>query len=197
MMREHDWGLVNPVGPRSCYDEGKRCAEALVAAYVRSNRIRRATIVRPFNVYGPGMDPNDGRILPNFVRNAVMNDDLDVYGSGHATRCYCYVDDFVDALVMIAEQKRYGVGIPLVLNVGSQDELTVNEVAETVLNVVDTASEVRHSGEVEDDPPRRVPSVMTVRDLLGWQASTPFEEGVARMARDYEKRLLGPQGVDA
>ena len=191
-MRETDWGLVNPIGPRSCYDEGKRCAEALAAAYRRQYGVN-AVLVRLFNVYGPGMNPDDGRLLPNLIRQALAGEPLTVYGDGTQTRSLCYVSDAVAGLAALGREFRTrpapGGEIP-VFNLGSDDERTVGEIAELVLKATDSLSEITHRPLPQDDPPERRPCLERIIRLIDWAPAVSLETGIRRMAADFRSRLL-------
>ena len=187
VMHEKSWGLVNPVGPRACYDEGKRCAEALAMAY-RQEFGQKVTIVRPFNVYGPGMAIDDGRILPNFVKAALLGESIHIYGTGRQVRCYCYVDDFIEGLVRLMDFDPPAEELPI-LNLGTSSMRTVVDVALTVLQATDSQSRIVHVDSVEDDPPCRVPSVERAGQWIGWKPEVAFTEGISRMAADFRRRM--------
>jgi UDP-glucuronate decarboxylase len=170
---ESYWGNVNPVGPRSCYDEGKRCAEAMFFAYEREYRLP-VRVARIFNTYGPGMLPGDGRVMSNFITQALNGGPLTVYGDGQQTRSFCYVSDLVDGLVRLMWS---GVCGPV--NLGNPAEVTMSELAELVREGAGGEAGVEHRPLPEDDPRRRRPDVSRAAALLGWRPTTPLAEGVA------------------
>jgi dTDP-glucose 4,6-dehydratase len=172
---ESYWGHVNPIGPRGVYDEAKRYAEALTMAYHRQQGVD-TSIVRIFNVYGPKMRPYDGRAVPNFVRQALENSPLTVYGDGSQTRSFCYVDDMIRGLVLLAES-----GEHLPVNVGNPDEFTLLELAETVIRLTGSKSEIVFEALPVDDPQVRQPDITRAKQLLGWEPEIPLEEGLRRL----------------
>ena len=190
-MEETDWGLVNPIGPRSCYDEGKRCAESLMHLYMDRIDCR---IARIFNVYGPGMDLDDGRMLPNFVRQALRGEKLTVYGDGLQTRCLVYVNDMIEALMRLAESD---TARGATMNLGTDEELTVHEIADTVIGVVGGDLSIQYRELPQDDPPKRIPVLSRAEDVLGWKALTPLRAGLERMVRDFRERLGEAPGASA
>jgi dTDP-glucose 4,6-dehydratase len=169
------WGNVNPIGPRGVYDESKRYAEALTMAYHRQQGVDTA-IARIFNTYGPRMRPNDGRAVPTFVRQALEGKPLTVFGDGTQTRSFCYVDDLIRGLVALADSEEH-----LPVNLGNPNEFTLNELAETVLKVTGSKSEVVHEALPVDDPQVRQPDITRARQLLGWELEIELEEGLRRM----------------
>lgn len=173
-QREDYWGHVNPVGPRSVYDESKRFAEATTAAYRRSRGVD-AGIVRIFNTYGPRMRGHDGRMVPTFVRQALAGEPLTVAGDGSQTRSVCYVDDLVEGILAFARSGRPGP-----VNLGDPTELTVARVAEDVLAATGSDAGIVHVALPEDDPRRRRPDTTLAEQTLGWRARTPWPEGLAR-----------------
>jgi dTDP-glucose 4,6-dehydratase len=168
------WGHVNPIGPRGVYDEAKRYAEALTMAYHRQQGVDTA-IVRIFNTYGPRMRPHDGRAIPTFVRQALANEPLTVFGDGSQTRSFCYVDDLVRGLVLLAES-----GEHMPVNIGNPAEFTLLELAETVLRVTGSRSEIVYEALPIDDPQVRRPDITRARQLLGWEPTVELEEGLQR-----------------
>jgi dTDP-glucose 4,6-dehydratase len=166
---------VNPIGPRGVYDEAKRYAEALTMAYHRQQGVDTA-IVRIFNTYGPRMRPNDGRAVPTFVRQALEGKPLTVFGDGTQTRSFCYVDDLIRGLVALAESQEH-----LPVNIGNPSEFTLNELAETVLRVTGSKSEIVHEALPVDDPQVRQPDITRAKQLLGWEPTIELEEGLRRM----------------
>jgi dTDP-glucose 4,6-dehydratase len=169
------WGNVNPIGPRGVYDEAKRYAEALTMAYHGQQGVDTA-IVRIFNTYGPRMRPNDGRAIPTFVRQALEGKPLTVFGDGTQTRSFCYVDDLIRGLVALAESEEH-----LPVNLGNPSEFTLNELAETVLRITGSKSEVVHEALPIDDPQVRQPDITRAQQLLGWEPTVQLEEGLKRM----------------
>jgi UDP-glucuronate decarboxylase len=178
-QREDYRGSVNPIGPRACYDEGKRCAESLVMDYGRDGVDAR--IVRIFNTYGPAMDPWDGRVVSNFIRQALRGEALTVYGDGRQTRSLCYVDDLVEGLVGAMEQERCRAPI----NLGNPEEMSVLAIAEAVIDRVGRGR-IEHRPLPEDDPKRRCPDIGRARETFGFAPTVPFREGLARTVRYFE-----------
>jgi dTDP-glucose 4,6-dehydratase len=178
------WGNVNPIGPRGVYDEAKRYAEAMAMAYHRQQGVNTA-IARIFNTYGPRMRPNDGRAVPTFVRQAQEGKPLTVFGDGTQTRSFCYVDDLIRGLVALAES-----GEHLPVNLGNPNEFTMNELAETVLRVTGSKSEIVHEALPVDDPQVRQPDITRARQLLGWEPEIQLEEGLRRMLETLGREPL-------
>jgi dTDP-glucose 4,6-dehydratase len=171
---ESYWGNVNPIGPRGVYDEAKRYSEALTMAYHRQQGVDTA-IVRIFNTYGPRMRPHDGRAIPTFVRQALASQPLTVFGDGSQTRSFCYVDDLIRGLFLLATSDEH-----LPVNLGNPSEFTILELAETVLRLTGSSSEIVYEALPEDDPQQRRPDVTRARQLLGWQPEVELEEGLKR-----------------
>jgi dTDP-glucose 4,6-dehydratase len=171
---ESYWGNVNPIGPRGVYDEAKRYAEALTMAYHRQQGVDTA-IVRIFNTYGSKMRPNDGRAVPTFLRQALASQPLTVFGDGSQTRSFCYVDDLMRGLYLLATS-----GEHLPVNLGNPREFTILELAETVLRVTGSSSEIVYEALPEDDPQQRQPDITRARQVLGWQPEIELEEGLRR-----------------
>lgn len=178
---ESYWGHVNPVGVRSCYDESKRFGEALTMVYVRHLGVD-ARIIRIFNTYGPNFDPNDGRLIPNFVTQALRNEPITVYGDGSQTRSLCFVDDLVDGLIRAMFSRRTRGEI---INLGNPEEHTVLEYAQMVRSLCHSRSEILFSPRPQDDPSRRRPDVTKARQLLGWEPRTGLEDGLRRTIEWY------------
>ena len=176
-------GHVNPIGPRSCYDEGKRCAEAMAFAYHRERGLA-TRVVRLFNSYGPRLTPGDGRVVSNFIVQALRGDPLTVYGDGQQTRSFCYVEDTVDGLVRMMESAIEGP-----VNIGNPEEHTVLELAEIVLRLIGSSSRIVRRPLPPDDPQRRKPDISLARSELGWQPRVALEDGLERTAR-YFRELL-------
>ncbi len=173
------WGNVNPIGPRGVYDEAKRYSEAMAMAYHRQQGVDTA-IARIFNTYGPRMRPNDGRAVPTFVRQALEGKPLTVFGDGTQTRSFCYVDDLIRGLVALAES-----GEHLPVNLGNPNEFSMNELAETVLRVTGSKSEVVHEALPVDDPQVRQPDITRARQLLGWEPEVELEDGLRRILESF------------
>jgi dTDP-glucose 4,6-dehydratase len=169
------WGNVNPIGPRGVYDEAKRYAEAMTMAYHGQQGVDTA-IVRIFNTYGPRMRSHDGRAIPNFVRQALASEPLTVYGDGSQTRSFCYVDDLIRGLVLLAESGEHEP-----VNIGNPGEFTILELAETVLRVTGSSSEIVFEALPVDDPQIRQPDITRARELLGWEPTIELDEGLRRM----------------
>jgi dTDP-glucose 4,6-dehydratase len=172
---EDYWGNVNPIGPRGVYDEAKRYAEAMTMAYHRQQGVDTA-IVRIFNTYGPRMRPHDGRAIPTFVRQALANTPLTVFGDGSQTRSFCYVDDLIRGIYLLAES-----GEHLPVNLGNPNEFTLLELAETVLRVTGSKSEIVFEALPVDDPKIRQPDITRARQVLGWEPEIELEDGLRRM----------------
>ena len=179
------WGNVNPIGPRGVYDESKRYAEAMTMAYHRQQGVDTA-IVRIFNTYGPRMRPNDGRAIPTFLRQALDGQPLTVFGDGSQTRSFCYVDDLIRGLVLLAESKEH-----LPVNLGNPDEFTLLELAETVLRVTGSKSELIFEALPVDDPQQRQPDITRAQQILGWAPEVPLEEGLRRMMASRGRTPVG------
>jgi UDP-glucuronate decarboxylase len=182
---EDYWGNVNPNGRRSCYDEGKRCAETLCFDYHRQHGVL-IKVARIFNTYGARMHPNDGRVVSNFVVQALTGEPITVYGDGTQTRSFCYVSDLVDGLVrlMAADDEVTGP-----VNLGNPGEFTILELAEMVINLTNSPSSIAYASLPADDPVQRRPDITRAREVLGWQPRIPLEEGLQRMIPYFEQRL--------
>jgi nucleoside-diphosphate-sugar epimerase len=173
---EEYWGHVNPVGPRSCYDEGKRFAEAMAVAFHRTYGLD-VRIARIFNTYGPRMAPDDGRVVSNFIVQGLHGRPLTIYGSGRQTRSFCYVDELVDGILRLADAP---VSVPTPMNLGNPEERTVLEIAREVMRVIGRPLRLRRMPLPEDDPRRRCPDITLARRHLRWRPSTPLREGLVR-----------------
>jgi UDP-glucuronate decarboxylase len=182
---EEYWGNVNPIGPRSCYDEGKRCAETLFFDYYRQHRLR-IKVVRIFNTYGPRMHPNDGRVVSNFIVQALLGKPITIYGDGSQTRSFCYVDDMIDAFVAMMNTADNVTGP---VNVGNPGEFTMLELAESVIAATGSKSKIDFMPLPQDDPKQRQPDITKARDLLGWAPKIALAEGLRRTV-EYFDRLL-------
>ncbi len=183
---ESYWGHVNPVGIRSCYDEGKRCAETLFFDYHRQHRLR-TKVARIFNTYGPRMHPEDGRVVSNFVVQALTNAPLTVYGDGMQTRCFCYVDDLIEALVRFMSSSDDLTGP---INLGNPNEMTVLQVAHTIIELTGSRSGLVHKPLPLDDPRRRCPDITLAQERLHWEPRVSLREGLSKTIAYFEK-LLG------
>jgi UDP-glucuronate decarboxylase len=182
---EEYWGNVNPIGPRSCYDEGKRCAETLFFDYYRQHRLS-IKVARIFNTYGPRMHPNDGRVVSNFVVQALKNKDITVYGDGGQTRSFCYVDDLVDGLIRLMDSDGEIVGP---INLGNPSEFTIRQLAEIVIDLTGSASKIIHRPLPQDDPKQRQPDISKAQELLGWQPVLPLADGLTKTVAYFEELL--------
>jgi len=186
---EDYWGHVNPIGPRSCYDEGKRCAETLFFDYRRQHNLK-IKIARIFNTYGPRMHPNDGRVVSNFVVQALQNKDITVYGDGSQTRSFCYVDDLIDGLVRLMETSDDVVGP---FNLGNPEEFSVRELAETIIVLIGSSSRIIHRPLPEDDPKQRRPDISRAQAILHWQPKTSLRDGLMKVVVYFERLLSGQE----
>ena len=175
------WGNVNPIGPRGVYDEAKRYAEALTMAYHRQQGVD-TSIVRIFNTYGPKMRPNDGRAIPNFLSQALADKPLTVYGDGSQTRSFCYVDDLIRGLILLAESSEH-----LPVNVGNPGEYTILQLAEAVLAATGSPSQILYEALPVDDPQVRQPDITRARQILGWQPEIELDEGLRRTLASLER----------
>jgi UDP-glucuronate decarboxylase len=173
---EDYWGHVNPIGPRSCYDEGKRCAETLFFDYHRQLGLR-IKVARIFNTYGPRMHPNDGRVVSNFIVNALQGQPLTVYGTGSQTRSFCYVDDLIDGLVRLMNSADSITGP---INIGNPVEFTMIELARKVVEKTGSKAQLEYLDLPPDDPKQRRPDITKARELLGWKPQVPLDEGLER-----------------
>lgn len=183
---ESYWGNVNPIGPRSCYDEGKRCAETLFFDYHRQHQIP-IKVIRIFNTYGPHMHPNDGRVVSNFIVQALRGEDITIYGDGQQTRSFCYVDDLVAGMMAMMATEDHVTGP---VNLGNPGEFTMLQLAELVVELTGSASQICYRPLPVDDPKQRKPNTDQARALLDWEAEVPLREGL-RQTIDYFARTLG------
>lgn len=182
-QKESYWGNVNPIGIRSCYDEGKRCAETLLMDYHRQNKTD-IRIVRIFNTYGPNMLPNDGRVVSNFIIQALKNEDITIYGDGTQTRSFCYIDDLVDGLVKMMNSDCTGP-----INLGNPAERTILNLAEMIIRLTDSKSKIIHMPLPADDPVQRQPDITLAKSVLKWVPKIGIEEGLIKTIQ-YFKELL-------
>jgi UDP-glucuronate decarboxylase len=185
------WGHVNPVGLRSCYDEGKRCAETLFFDYHRQHRVK-IKVARIFNTYGPHMHPQDGRVISNFIVQALQGDDLTVYGNGEQTRSFCYVDDLIDGLIALMQSPDEVVGP---VNLGNPGEYTVLELAEMILKLTGERSKIVFKPLPQDDPTQRQPDITVARSTLGWEPKVPLQEGLERTIAYFRTLLHTDNGA--
>ena len=181
---EDYWGSVNPIGPRSCYDEGKRVAETLVMDYHRQNQVD-VKIIRIFNTYGPRMHPNDGRVVSNFIVAALNNDPITLFGDGSQTRSFCYVDDLIEGTLRMMQSEDF-IGP---VNLGNPGEFTVMELAQKVIQLTNSRSQVIPQEKREDDPTRRRPDISLAQQKLGWQPQVPLEEGLQKTIAYFDGLL--------
>ncbi len=182
---ESYWGHVNPIGPRSCYDEGKRCAETLFFDYRRQHDLP-IKVVRIFNTYGPRMHPNDGRVVSGFIMQALRNQDITVFGEGDQTRSFCYVDDMVGGLVKMMSTSPEVTGP---INLGNPNEMTVRELAEVILDLTGSRAKIVHQPLPTDDPRMRRPDISEANRVLDWRPTTPLNEGLIKTVRYFEHLL--------
>ncbi len=182
---ESYWGRVNPIGPRSCYDEGKRCAETLFFDYHRQHQLQ-IKVVRIFNTYGPRMHPNDGRVVSNFIVQALRNDDITIYGSGEQTRSFCYVDDLIEALLRMMQTPADITGP---VNVGNPVEVTMLELAERIISLTGSKSKLCYKPLPQDDPKQRQPDITFAKSALKWEPKVSLEDGL-KATIDYFRRSL-------
>ncbi|MEI7491750.1 MAG: UDP-glucuronic acid decarboxylase family protein [Bacteroidota bacterium] len=182
---ESYWGHVNTIGPRSCYDEGKRVAETLFVNYHKQNKVR-IKIIRIFNTYGPRMHPNDGRVVSNFIVQALKGEDITIYGEGTQTRSFCYVDDLLEGMVRLMNSREDFTGP---VNIGNPGEFTMIELAEKVLKLTGSKSKLVHMPLPTDDPLQRKPDITLAKKELGWEPTIPLEEGLKRTI-EYFKTIV-------
>lgn len=167
------WGHVNPIGPRACYDEGKRCAETLFFDYHRQNQVD-IRVARIFNTYGPRMHPNDGRVVSNFIVQALKGEAITIYGDGLQTRSFCYVDDLIEGMVRLMNQNAE-IGP---MNLGNPEELTIGQLAEAILRLTNSSSKIVYQPLPQDDPIQRKPDISKAREILGWEPTVQLEDGI-------------------
>jgi UDP-glucuronate decarboxylase len=187
---ESYWGNVNPIGPRSCYDEGKRCAETLFFDYRRQHNLR-VKVARIFNTYGPRMHPNDGRVVSNFIIQALLGRDITVFGDGLQTRSFCYVDDMIDGLMRLMDTADEVTGP---INIGNPQEFAILELATAVIELTGSRSRIVHRPLPQDDPRQRSPNIAQAQQVLGWKPHTNLKEGLKRTIA-YFDALLGNEEV--
>jgi len=182
---ESYWGKVNPIGIRSCYDEGKRCAETLFSDYHRQHGLR-IKIARIFNTYGPRMHPNDGRVVSNFIVQALKGDDITIYGEGDQTRSFCYVDDLIEGFVRLMNTADSVTGP---INLGNPGEFTIRQLAERVIALVGSGSKLVFQPLPQDDPRQRKPDISKANDILAWQPTVMLDEGLEKTIRYFDELL--------
>ncbi|ABI76117.1 NAD-dependent epimerase/dehydratase family protein [Hyphomonas neptunium ATCC 15444] len=182
---EEYWGNVNPIGPRSCYDEGKRCAETLFFDYHRQHALR-IKVARIFNTYGPRMHPNDGRVVSNFIVQALKGEDITLYGDGSQTRSFCYVDDLVRGLISLMETPDSVTGP---INIGNPGEFTIRQLAETVIDLTGARSKLVFRPLPQDDPKQRQPDITKAREILKWEPSVELRDGLSKTIAYFDTLL--------
>jgi UDP-glucuronate decarboxylase len=181
---EDYWGHVNPIGPRSCYDEGKRVAESLCINYHQAHAVE-VRLIRIFNTYGPRMDPNDGRVISNFIKQALQDEPLTIYGDGSQTRSFCYADDLIEGMIRMMDQdEQFGP-----VNLGNPVENSMLELAQKILTATESQSKLKHVELPVDDPKRRCPDISRAKSLLGWSPKVDLQTGLARTIEYYRQRL--------
>lgn len=182
---EHYWGNVNPIGPRACYDEGKRCAETLFFDYLRQHKVR-IKVARIFNTYGPRLHPNDGRVVSSFIVQALLNQDITIFGEGRQTRSFCYVDDLIEGFVRLMNSPEEVTGP---INLGNPGEFTMLELAKIVAELTGSRSKIVHRPLPQDDPRQRRPDISEAERLLGWRPTVALREGLERTIPYFEALL--------
>lgn len=185
-------GNVNPLGPRACYDEGKRCAETLFFDYHRQHRVR-IKVIRIFNTYGPRMHPDDGRVVSNFIVQALRNEDITLYGDGSQTRAFCFVDDLIEGMIRLMAT---GPEVTGPVNVGNPHEIQVRELADRVIALTNSRSRIVHRPLPQDDPVQRCPDITLARSLLNWEPTYDLDKGLGK-AIEYFKGLIAPSDMSA
>jgi UDP-glucuronate decarboxylase len=184
-QREAYWGNVNPIGPRACYDEGKRCAETLFFDYYRQHRMR-IKVARIFNTYGPRMHPNDGRVVSNFIVQALKGEPITIYGEGNQTRSFCFVDDLVEGLIRLMDTPDDEPGP---VNLGNPAEISILELAHKIVAMADSKSSIVMRPLPEDDPRQRNPDISKARSLLKWEPKVPLDVGLANTIRYFAQTI--------
>ena len=182
---EDYWGKVNPIGPRSCYDEGKRCAETLFFDYHRQHQLA-IKVVRIFNTYGPRMHPNDGRVVSNFIVQALRGEDITIYGSGEQTRSFCYVDDLIEAMVLMMKSPSDITGP---INIGNPVEVTMLELAERIISLTESTSKLGFKPLPQDDPKQRKPDISFAKSALKWEPKVSLEDGLKETIAYFRRTL--------
>lgn len=182
---ESYWGNVNPIGIRSCYDEGKRCAETLMMDYHRQNKVD-IRIVRIFNTYGPNMDLNDGRVVSNFIVQALKNEDITIYGDGSQTRSFCYVDDLIDGMIKMMNNKKGFIGP---VNLGNPSERTILDFAKLIIKLTNSSSKIIYKPLPLDDPSKRQPDITLAKKELNFEPKVDIEEGLIKTIEYFKKKI--------
>ncbi|MDC3166230.1 SDR family oxidoreductase [Candidatus Marinimicrobia bacterium] len=182
-QNESYWGRVNPIGPRSCYDEGKRCAETLFFDYYRQHKLK-IKIARIFNTYGPRMHPNDGRVISNFITQALKNEDITIYGDGKQTRSFCFVDDLIGAMLLIMNTENDFTGP---INIGNPEEHTIQEIAEKIIELTRSKSKIIFKQLPEDDPKQRKPDISIAKEKIKWEPKISLINGLKQTINYFEK----------
>jgi UDP-glucuronate decarboxylase len=182
---EDYWGHVNPIGPRSCYDEGKRCAETLFFDYWRQTKLQ-IKVARTFNTYGPRMHPNDGRVVSNFIVQALLGKDITIYGDGSQTRSFCYVDDMIDGIIRLMATDDSVTGP---INIGNPNEFTIFQLATMIIEMIGARSKIVRRPLPENDPRQRQPDIALAKKNLSWEPRTQLKEGLAHTVAYFEKLL--------
>lgn len=184
-QKEDYWGNVNPIGTRSCYDEGKRCAETLFMDYHKQNDLK-VKIMRIFNTYGPNMHPNDGRVVSNFIMQALRGEDITIYGDGSQTRSFCYVDDLIEGMMRLMNSSDDFTGP---VNIGNPTEFSIKELATKVLDLTSSKSKLIYKDLPQDDPMQRKPDISLAADKLNWQPTIALEEGLKKTIEYFKKHI--------
>ena len=190
-QEESYWGNVNPIGPRSCYDEGKRCAETLFFDYHRQHNLD-IKVARIFNTYGPRMHPNDGRVVSNFIIQALRGEDITIYGDGQQTRSFCYVDDLVEGLIRLMESPE---GVTGPINLGNPGEFTIKELAEHIIDLTGSSSKMVNKPLPQDDPKMRQPDITRAKKILDWKPETALREGLIKTIAYFDDVLKDLKGA--
>lgn len=190
---EDYWGNVNPIGPRSTYDEGKRCAETLFFDYRRQHGLS-IKVARIFNTYGPRMHPNDGRVVSNFIMQALQGHDITIYGEGSQTRSFCYVDDLIDGFIKLMATPNEVTGP---INLGNPNEITIRELAETIIELTGSSSKLIQAPLPPDDPVRRCPDITRAKQTLGWEPATDLKTGLRHTIEYFDKLLTNANATKA
>jgi UDP-glucuronate decarboxylase len=190
---EEYWGNVNPIGPRSCYDEGKRCAETLFFDYHRQHQLR-IKVARIFNTYGPRMHPNDGRVVSNFIVQALKGEDITLYGDGQQTRSFCYVDDLVRGLMGLMDSADHITGP---INIGNPGEFTIRQLAEQVIDLTGSKSKLVFMPLPQDDPKQRQPNIEKAREILGWEPKVQLRDGLTKTIAYFDGMLSAADFANA
>ena len=182
---ESYWGKVNPIGPRSCYDEGKRCAETLFFDYHRQHNLK-IKVARIFNTYGPNMHPNDGRVVSNFITQALQNKDITIYGDGSQTRSFCFVDDLIEAMILFMQTNDDFTGP---MNLGNPNEFAIKELAKIIISCTNSKSKIIYNPLPQDDPKQRQPDISLAKKKINWSPKIQLETGIAKTIKYFEKIL--------